>query len=55
MTPTARLQLNFELEPIKEVAVMSKLPKMLFPFLWLEVTADIPDKFANILKYMLVL
>lgn len=55
MTPTARLQVNFEIEPVQEIAVMSKLPKMIFPFLWVEVTANIPDYMANILKYMLIM
>lgn len=51
MIPTARVQVNFELEPVEGIEVMSKLPKMIFPFLWFETTANIPDFMANYLKY----
>lgn len=51
MIPSARAQINIELEPVKEIEVMSKLPKMIFPFLWYETTANIPDYMANYLKY----
>lgn len=50
-----RIQINFELEPVKEIEVMSKLPKMIFPWLWFEITVDLPDFFVNLLKYLLSL
>lgn len=55
VNPYARVQVNFELEPVKEIQVMSKLPKMIFPFLWFEESANIPDHMINILKYMVTL
>lgn len=50
-----RIQVNFELEPIPEIGVMSKLPKMIFPLLWFQITVDLPEYLVNLLKYTLVL
>lgn len=49
--PYGRAQVNFELEPVPQIEVMSKLPKMLFPVLWFEESANIPDYLINYLKY----
>lgn len=51
VNPYGRVQVNFDLEPVKEIQVMSKLPKMIFPFLWIEESANIPDNMINLLKY----
>lgn len=51
LTGAARIQLNFELEPVKEIAVMAKMPKMLFPIVWIEESADIPDRLVSLIKY----
>lgn len=55
VNPHARVQVNFEFEPVKEIEVMSKLPKMTFPFLWFEESANIPDYMLNLLKYTVTL
>lgn len=53
MDGAGRIQINFELEPIKEIQVMSKLPKMIFPWLWFEISVDLPDYLTNLIKYTL--
>lgn len=55
MSGVGRVQLNFELVPVKEIDVMAKLPQMIFPWLWIEETADIPEYLVNMLKYSFVL
>lgn len=50
-----RVQINFEVEPISQIEIMSKLPKMIFPWLWFEESANIPDYLINLLKYTLTL
>lgn len=52
---TGRVQVNFEIEAVKEIEIMSNLPKMIFPFIWFEETAEIPNSFVNLLKYTLIL
>lgn len=49
------MQVNFEIEPIEEIEAMAKLPKMIFPWLWFEESADIPDSLISLLKYTLTL
>lgn len=48
-----RIQINFELEPVKEIEVMSKLPKMIFPWLWFEISFELPNYLVNLMKYTL--
>lgn len=55
MSGAGRFQLNFELEPVPQIDVMSNLPKMIFPFIWFEEGADVPDALVNLLKYTLIL
>lgn len=55
MSGVGRLQINFELVPVKEIDVMANLPPMIFPWLWFEEAADIPEYLVNLLKYTLVL
>lgn len=50
-----RIQINLELERIPEIEVMSKLPKMIFPLLWFQITVDLPEYLVNLLKYTLTL
>lgn len=46
-----RIQINFELEPVKEIFVMANMPKMMFPIVWLEESAQVPDSLLNLIKY----
>lgn len=55
MSGAGRFQLNFELEPVPQIDIMSNLPKMIFPFIWFEEGADVPDALVNLLKYTLIL
>ncbi|XP_031629088.1 sensory neuron membrane protein 1-like, partial [Contarinia nasturtii] len=48
-----RVQVNFEVEPVKEIEIMANLPKMIFPCVWFEESADLPDYLVNLLKYTL--
>lgn len=48
-----RIQVNLEVEHIPEIEVMSKLPKMIFPLLWFQITVDLPEYLVNLLKYTL--
>ncbi|XP_055302266.1 sensory neuron membrane protein 1-like [Sitodiplosis mosellana] len=50
-----RVQINFEVEPIKEIEIMANLPKMIFPWIWFEESAEVPDSLVNLLKYTLTL
>lgn len=52
---SGRIQINFEIEPITEIEVFANLPKMLFPWIWFEESADVPDYLVNLLKYSLTL
>lgn len=55
MTGSGRIQLNFELEPVPRIEVMANLPKMLFPWIWFEEGAEVPQHLVNLLKYTLIL
>lgn len=37
------------------IEVMANLPKMIFPWIWFEEGADVPDYLVNLLKYTLIL
>lgn len=46
-----RIQLNIEVEPVKEIPVLANLPQMIFPIIWIDESAIIPDVIINIIKY----
>lgn len=55
LTGAGRFQLSFELAPVKEIRVMENMPNMLFPFIWIDEGADVPEYLINALKYTVVL
>lgn len=46
MAARKRLQFNFEIKPISQVAVMKDLRNMIFPFAWIEERASLPVALA---------
>jgi hypothetical protein len=50
-----RLQFSMEVEPIEEMEMMSKLPSMLLPFVWVEEGVQLNKTYTNLLKYQLFL
>lgn len=42
-----RLQLNFEILPVKEVPVMRLLRPMIFPLAWIEERAELPGLYIT--------
>lgn len=55
LSAAKRIQFNFELEPIEEIPLMRNVPKMIFPFLWVEEGAIVPSLYVKLLKYTLIL
>lgn len=55
MRAKGRAQINFELEPVKEIDIMANLPKMIFPWIWFDEGPEIPDTYINLLKYTMTL
>lgn len=50
-----RIQFNFELEPIDQVEQMKDLPKVTFPWFWVEEGVDVPSWIVYLLKFGLVM
>lgn len=55
LNAAGRIQINLELEAEPEIEILSKLPKMIFPLFWFEITVDLPEYLVNLLKYTLFL
>lgn len=55
LSAAKRIQFNFELEPVEEIPLMRNVPKMIFPFLWIEEGAVVPNLYVKLLKYTLIL
>lgn len=55
LSAAKRVQFNFELEPVEGIALMRNVPKMTFPFLWIEEGAVVPNLYVKLLKYTLIL
>lgn len=50
-----RLQLSWDVKPLEEVEIMSKLQEMLLPMMWIEEGVQLNKTFVNMLKYQLIL
>lgn len=50
-----RIQLSYEVVPIKAISYMKDLQSMYLPLLWIEDGIDMPKKYSNMLKYQLIL
>lgn len=51
LSGAGRVQMNLEVEPVKQIPILANLPKMIFPVVWMDESADIPDDIIKIIKY----
>lgn len=50
-----RLQFSLKIEPISEFDIMSQMPSVLFPLIWVEESVQLNKTYTNLLKYQLFL
>lgn len=55
LSAAKRVQFNFELEPIEGIEQMKNLPKVTFPWIWIEEGANLPSWMIYLIKFGLIM